>query len=244
MIRSVFQPAQCRRADHHLSRRLFLQGAGAAALGGFGRLFAADNATKAASQQKHVILVFMSGGPSQFETWDPKTGRPTGGPHMNIQTTVPGVRFDEYMPNLAGLADKMAVIRSMTSPANEHAQANYHLHSGFSLAGHPSAGAWVSYGLGSECREMPGFLVLAGGGAPLGGVGIYGSGYLPAIHRATLLDPAANGKKVTVPKADIAKSKAEQLIFNQKVRAMVDGTPRRLHVCTSCIRNGKVQKAA
>lgn len=162
---------------------------------------------------RSVIFCFMSGGVSAVDSFDPKPrlaidhGKPMPVPvkptMFNANGTImaspwefhrrgeSGLPVSDLFPSIAAHADDLAVIRSMTSPANEHAQANYHLHSGFSLAGHPSAGAWISYGLGSECREMPGFLVLAGGGAPLGGVGIYGSGYLPAIHQATLLDPAA-----------------------------------------------------
>lgn len=162
---------------------------------------------------RSVIFCFMSGGVSAVDSFDPKPrlaldhGKPMPVPvkptMFNANGTImaspwefrrrgeSGLPVSDLFPSIASHADDLAVIRSMTSPANEHAQANYHLHSGFTLAGHPSAGAWISYGLGSECREMPGFLVLAGGGAPLGGIGIYGSGYLPTIHRATLLDPAA-----------------------------------------------------
>lgn len=116
--------ATCNPADHMLSRRMFLHGAiaGGMAFGGFGRLFADDVAAQATRLQKHVILLYMSGGPSQFETWDPKPGQPTGGPHMTIQTSLPGVRFDEFMPNLARLANRMVVIRSMNSPFGEHAE--------------------------------------------------------------------------------------------------------------------------
>jgi hypothetical protein len=95
----------CPTHEHDFSRRSLLQGAvaGGVAFGGFGRLFAADNATTAKKNDKRVILVFMSGGPSQFETWDPKPGQPTGGPHISIPTSISGIHFDEYMPNLARL---------------------------------------------------------------------------------------------------------------------------------------------
>jgi hypothetical protein len=114
----------CPGHEHAFSRRLFLQGlvAGGCAFGGFGRLFAADNATQAARRQKHVILVFMSGGPSQFETWDPKPGQWSGGPHLTIPTSLPGIHFDEFLPNLARLARKLVTIRSMTSPFGEHSE--------------------------------------------------------------------------------------------------------------------------
>lgn len=139
---------------------------------------------------RSVIFCFMSGGVSAVDSFDPKPrlaidhGKPMPVPvkptMFNANGTImaspwefkrrgnSGLPVSELFPHMAGCADDLAVIRSMTSPANEHAQANYHLHSGFTLAGHPSAGAWMSYGLGSECREMPGFVVLAGGGAPLG----------------------------------------------------------------------------
>ena len=93
--------------------------------GGFRRLFAEDHATLANKAGKRVILVFMSGGPSQFETWDPKPGAPTGGPHISIPTSIPGVHFDEYLPNLARLAQRMVTIRSMTSSNGDHDQAGF-----------------------------------------------------------------------------------------------------------------------
>jgi hypothetical protein len=114
----------CSGIDHTFSRRLFFQGAvaGGMAFGGFGRLFADETARVVSKKQKHVILLFMSGGPSQFETWDPKPGRPTGGPHVSIQTSLPGIHFDEYMPNLARLANRMVTIRSMTSDLGDHTE--------------------------------------------------------------------------------------------------------------------------
>lgn len=121
------QLPDCKVTEHAVSRRSLLQGAvvGSAMFGGFGRLFAADAAEAASSRQKRVILLFMSGGPSQFETWDPKPGRPTGGPHLDIPTSLPGIHFDEYMPQLAARAKHMATIRSMTSSNGDHAQGGY-----------------------------------------------------------------------------------------------------------------------
>lgn len=183
MTRPAAHPAACRRADHDLCRRLFLQGAGAAAVGGFGRLFAADTAEQVAKQQKHVILVFMSGGPSQFETWDPKTGRPTGGPHMNTQTTVPGVRFDEYLPNLARLADQMAVIRSMTSDLGDHMEGHY-----LAQTGHKptsvvaTAPHWLSVCANQRpaASGLPSYVMLGaegGGNMAVPGPGFLGAGF-------------------------------------------------------------------
>lgn len=160
---------------------------------------------------KSVIFCFMSGGVSHVDTFDPKPrlkrdhGKPMPvavRPTMfnqngNIMASPwefrnhgqSGLLVSELFPHIGSCADDLAVIRSMTSTANEHAQGNYFLHTGFSLAGHPSVGAWTSYGLGSENQNLPGFVVLASGGIPLGGVNIFGNGFLPAVHQASFLDP-------------------------------------------------------
>lgn len=119
--------SSCKPVEHAFSRRALLHGslAGGLAFGGFGRLFAAEHAAAATQKDKRVILVFMSGGPSQFETWDPKPGAPTGGPHISIPTSISGVHFDEYMPNLARLANRMVTIRSMTSSNGDHDEGGY-----------------------------------------------------------------------------------------------------------------------
>lgn len=160
---------------------------------------------------KSVIFCFMSGGVSHVDTFDPKPrlkrdhGKPMPVPVRptmfneigNIMASPwefrnygkSGLPVSDLFPHIGSCADDLAVIRSMTSVGNEHAQANYFMHTGFSLAGFPSAGAWMTYGLGSVNQNLPGFVVLASGGPPLGGVGIYGNGFLPAVHQASFLDP-------------------------------------------------------
>ncbi|WP_439631957.1 DUF1501 domain-containing protein [Gemmata sp.] len=199
-------PGSCARADHHLSRRLFLQGAGTGALGGFGRLFAADNAGAAAARGKHVILVFMSGGPSQFETWDPKTGRPTGGPHMNIQTAVPGLRIDEYMPNLARLANRTAVIRSMTSDLGDHMEGHYLAQTGHKPTSvSATAPHWLSVCAHEQpaAGGLPAYVVLgaeSGGNMAVPGPGFLGAGhqglYCPGKGQGPEDLPAAGAKEL------------------------------------------------
>ena len=160
---------------------------------------------------KSVIFCFMSGGVSHVDSFDPKPrlkqdhGKPMPVPvrptmfnqNGNIMASPwefqrhgqSGLPVSELFPHIGACADDLAVIRSMTSIGNEHAQANYFLHTGFTLGGYPSAGAWMSYGLGSECDQLPGFVVLASGGVPLGGVNVFGNGFLPAVHQASLIDP-------------------------------------------------------
>jgi len=161
---------------------------------------------------KHVIFCYMSGGVSHVDSFDPKPllrelhGQPmplkTERTQFNDNGNLFGSPFDFHPGGESGLmvsdlfpylrrhcADDLAVVRSMTSPVNEHAQGNYFFHTGFPFIGHPSAGAWTSYGLGSENRDLPAYVVLKSGGAvpPHGGVGQWGSGFLPAQHQASIV---------------------------------------------------------
>ena len=100
---------------------------------------------------KSVIVLYMNGGPSHIDTWDPKPGAPTGGPHKAIKTRTPGMLISEHMPRLAEASDKLAVIRSMTSKEGNHQRAQYLLRTGYSpnpTVIHPSLGGWVSKKLG------------------------------------------------------------------------------------------------
>ena len=119
--------ADCGSPDHELHRRLFLQGtvaAGAASISSFSGLFSVPAfATEAKRQQKHCILLWLCGAPSQFETWDPKPGRVTSGPFGSIPTKLPGVHFSDLMPQCATIADKLTVVRSMKTDQSEHFQA-------------------------------------------------------------------------------------------------------------------------
>jgi len=161
---------------------------------------------------KNVIFLYMSGGVSHLDSFDPKpklkelAGKPMPG---KVERTMfnnngnifpspfefkrygqSGLPVSSMFPKIAeAAADDLAVIRSMTSNVSEHAQANYFFHTGFPFMGHPSTGAWVNYGLGSVNQNLPGFVVLQSGGAvpPHGGVGMYSNGYLPAQHQATII---------------------------------------------------------
>ena len=165
---------------------------------------------------KSVIFCYMSGGVSHVDSFDPKpklqemAGKPMP---VKIERTQfnnngnifpspfefqkhgeSGIPVSSIFPRTAKMVDEMAVIRSMTSKVNEHAQGNYAIHTGFPFMGHPSAGAWVSYGLGNLNQNLPGFVVLHSGGSvpPHGGVGLYGSGYLPANSQGSVLQVDRN----------------------------------------------------
>lgn len=184
---------------------------------------------------KSVIFCFMSGGVSHVDTFDPKPrlkrdhGKPMPVPVRptmfneigNIMASPwefrrygkSGLHVSDLFPHIGGCADDLAVIRSMTSVGNEHAQANYFMHTGFSLAGFPSAGAWMTYGLGSVNQNLPGFVVLASGGAPLGGVGIYGNGFLPAVHQASFLDPTQQEAVANITPRETGSRQRKRLGF-------------------------------
>ena len=180
-------------------------------------------APRFAPRAKNVIFAFMSGGVSHVDTFDPKpelerlAGKAMPVPVLRTQfnqngTVQPtywpfkrrgksGLPVSDLFPALGGVADELCVIRSITSKFSEHAQGNLFLHSGFPFIGFPSAGAWMSYGLGSESRNLPGYVVLRSGDAaiPHGGVGNFGAGFLPAVHQASLIsvdgkEPLANLK--------------------------------------------------
>ena len=107
-----------------------------------------------------------------------------------------GTEISELFPEMAKHADKLAVVRSMTAKFSEHAQGNLFMHTGFPFLGFPSAGAWAVYGLGRECDELPGYVVLKSGdaGVPHGGVACFGNGFLPSDTQGSMLacdaDPA------------------------------------------------------
>jgi hypothetical protein len=151
---------------------------------------------------RNVIFLYMDGGPSSMDTFDPKPrlskehGQPFG---MAMEPTQfnnngstlgspwafkPGGRcgtpVSDLFPHVRAMADELLVIRSMTSQFSEHTNANYFLHTGAGLAGRPSMGAWASYGLGCESADLPGFVVLNGGLVPPGGLECFGNGFLPA----------------------------------------------------------------
>ncbi len=117
----------CGSPEHGIHRRRFLEGlagAGAASVMSWSGLFSIPAfAEEAKKRQKHCILLWQCGGPSQFETWDPKPGRATSGPFGSIPTNLPGVHVSELMPRCATMMDKLALVRSMKTAQTEHSQA-------------------------------------------------------------------------------------------------------------------------
>jgi hypothetical protein len=172
---------------------------------------AASGAPHFAPRAKNVIFLYMDGGVSHVDSFDPKprltaeSGQPfkmkmeatqfnnngstLGSPWRFTRYGESGLPVSEMFPHVGGCVDDLAIIRSMTSEFSEHTSANYFLHTGSGIQGRPSAGAWAVYGLGSECRDLPGFVVLNGGLIPVGGLDNFGSGFLPAAYQASVFRP-------------------------------------------------------
>jgi hypothetical protein len=220
-MESLAPHRSCRGAADHFSRRDFLRQAGC----GFGAVALAALSAESASadplapksphfkpRAKNVIFLYMDGGPSQVDTFDPKPrltkehGQPFGvkieptqfnnngstfaSPWKFQQYGESGIPVSDLFPNVAKHVDKLAVIRSMTSQFPEHTSANYFLHTGTGVQGRPSMGAWFGYGLGSECRDLPGFVVINGGLIPPGGLDNFNSGFLPATFQGSIFTAA------------------------------------------------------
>jgi hypothetical protein len=151
-----------------ISRRGFLRWSGAG-IAGFGGLNWVDclaaNADQLRRDCKACIVLWMAGGPSQFETFDPKPGMETQGPTRAIGTTVPGLAIAEHWTKMAGSVRELAIIRSMTSKEGNHGRATYLLHTGYSPSGgivHPGFGSIVASELGPEDFDLPHFVSIQG----------------------------------------------------------------------------------
>lgn len=216
-----------------------------------------------APRAKNVIFCYMSGGVSHLDSFDPKPrlAREAGQPMpMKVERTMfnqngnifpspfkfrrhgeSGTPISDMFPEIAKHADELAVIRSMTTPVSEHAQANSFFHTGFPFLGHPSAGAWASYGLGSENRNLPGFVVLQSGdaSAPHGGVGMFGNGYLPAQHQASIMKAdQAEAIRNLAPKQAVGSQLAELNYIEQMDQKFLHVTERDAQI-DAAIRNAE-----
>jgi hypothetical protein len=167
MIPTPPPPGHCTPDDHRLHRRLFLRGlaaSGATALGSFGGLFTHPALAQAARRsQKNCLLLWLCGAPSQFETWDPKPGRPSSGPFGSMRTSVPGVHFSSLMPRCADIAHHLNVVRCMHTKQSEHLQAiNLLTRGNPDRAGftRPTLGAAVSSALARLETKIPNFILL------------------------------------------------------------------------------------
>lgn len=176
---------QCPHHEH-VSRRALLKGAlgvGAASapIMNWGDLFSSRaHADEAKRDSKHCILLWMNGGASQFETFDMKVGRDTGGPFREIGTNVPGVRICELLPKMAKMMDKLTVVRSMHTSQIDHPGGIHLMHTGYSEEANiefPEVGAIMAKYLGDPDSPLPQFVKVSSQGNT--GSGFLGPKYQP-----------------------------------------------------------------
>ncbi len=160
---------------------------------------------------KNVIFLFMSGGPSQLDLYDPKPelkrwhGQslpPEMTKNLTLAFTKPssavmasprtfsrggqsGLEFSDLLPQLSTCADDICMVRSVTTDAFNHDPAELLMMTGGMLSGRPSMGSWVVYGLGSESQNLPAFVVLSSGKGPSAGANVWSSGFLPSAYQGT-----------------------------------------------------------
>jgi hypothetical protein len=191
-----------------LTRRDLLRraGAGFGMLGLAGALQAEVGKTHFPARAKRVIFLFMNGGPSHVDTFDPKPAlkkhegeKPTGKGERNAKLGympspfrfqahgMSGIVMSELFPNLAHCADDLCVLRSMHTDTPNHEPALLLMHSGNQQPIRPPLGSWASYGLGSENRNLPAFIVLAPG-RPVVGPQLWSSSFLPGVHQGMAVD--------------------------------------------------------
>ncbi len=202
-----------------LSRRAFLQKSGM----GFGTLalanmlqedcLASSSGTHFPPAATRVIHVFLNGGMSQVDTFDPKPELTKQGgkmlPYQNLQTerrtgfALPspfkfqrhgesGIPVSDLFPHLSQCVDDMAVIRSMHAQSPNHEMSLMLMNTGDERLVRPSFGSWLTWGMGSENRNLPGFVALCPGGLPVGGAGNWRSAFLPGAYQGTLVDTSKN----------------------------------------------------
>ena len=243
----IEQPQQTHRRDFLFRSAL---GLGSVAVGD---LLLRDNVARAdivrnplaakprhfAAKARHVIFLFMQGGPSQLETFDPKPQMKKFDGQLlpkelrdfdlaqvntaDAKILAPIFQFQQYgqsgveisslFPHLARHADKLAVIRSCHHELFIHGSALTMMHSGTRLLGHPSAGAWVTYGLGSENEDLPAYIAMTDGSFR-NGAATFSSGFLPAIYQGTYL--RTRGAPIqNLQRPDGLSSRQQRIILDQ-----------------------------
>jgi len=191
-----------------------------------------------APRAKRAIWLFMHGGPSHVDLFDPKpdlvkyAGQPLPDSFGMVMTrrkvaTNPllgpvrpfrprgrsGLEVSDFLPHIASVADELCVLRSVHGDSVNHPQSVYQMNTGHILMGRPSVGSWVSYGLGTENQDMPAFVVLPDpGGGLKGGPPAWGSGYLPATYQGTTMRPGASPILHLAPQPEVSLDRQRQTL--------------------------------
>lgn len=170
------------RDDGELSRRDWLRLSAAGVLGcssaGWLPLLA-EEAARRPDRKMSCILLWMDGGPSQLDTFDPKPGQTNAGPVKAISTSVPGIQISEYLPRLATMMEHLALVRSMSTREGDHGRASYVMRTGYSPEGairYPTLGSFLSKELAQTEHDLPDYVAI--GGRPFANPAATGAGFL------------------------------------------------------------------
>jgi hypothetical protein len=206
----------CNRSEH-FSRRALMKGALAVAGGGvvmnWGGLTQTALAEEVVRAKKHCIYIFLNGGCSQFETFDPKASKTTGGPFRPISTSIPGTQICELMPKMAQRMNDVTVIRSMKTSQVDHPGGIYLMHTGYQPTANvrfPEVGAIVAKYQGAEKTDQPNFIKIFGHGDA-------GAGFLGPRYQSFSLSP--DGQLPTFSGSSIDASKE---LRRHEVRAFLE----------------------
>jgi len=227
---------------NHFSRRHFLQSGvtGSALFPGILQQLLADSGDPLATREPHhpataknVIFLFMTGGVSHVDTFDPKPaltrdhGKEIKADHPEIQNRpgyeriylkrpqwefAPhgqcGTEVSTLFPHVGGCVDDIALIRSMHTSHSNHYNATLGMHTGSFAFARPSIGSWVSYGLGTMNRNLPGFVVIAAK-QTYAGTQVYANDFLPGAHQGTLVVPGAQPVANVTPRIPVDRQSLE-----------------------------------
>jgi hypothetical protein len=174
-----------------------------------------------AATRKSVIILWMAGGPATIDLWDPKPGRPNGGPVRAIETQLPDVQISQYLPKTAQRMKDFAIIRSMKTDQADHARGHYLLHTGYEpnpTVRHPAFGAVCSAELSPEDFDIPSYVAI-GGSAPR--AGILGAAHDP-FTIGNVKDPLAFVREAAGVDAARGDSRSELLLEREEAYAARD----------------------
>jgi hypothetical protein len=194
-----------------VSRRRFLGGitGGLGAAAGLSSLTVPAVSAELARKDRRVLVVFLHGGASQLETWDPKPKTDTGGPFRSIETSVPGVRISELMPRTARQMHRLALLRSLNTHEDDHGKGQYLMHTGRPQGPgviYPHLGSVMARFLGDAASPLPGYILIQPGG---GGRGSSEAAFLGPRYNALYLGNGAPPSN-TVPDPALSTQGASQ----------------------------------
>ena len=196
----------CNQIDHLLARRQFMAGAAAGAMGvGLGNLAQADELKK---QGKRVLQIFLQGGVSQLESWDPKPGTKFGGPFRAISTSVPGMQISELLPHTAKRMHRLSIVRSINSKINDHRNGMPYAERGRTVGEYPYFGSIASKYLAPADAKLPGYIHIT-----TRGMNDSTAAFLGARHAELKLEGVVPPENLELPKQvdQIADAERESL---------------------------------